>query len=219
MVIFVIFILMQSAGSCATAWSGSRAHDLQRTTAALDDAGQRLSRLFLTQLALNAGFGLVIGAGLWVIGVPSAALVGHAGDDLALRPLYRRGDLRDPSPRPRGSGRTGLDHGVVDRRAVSGRRADNRHVIEPLLYGHGTGLSPVAVVASATFWTWLWGPIGLFLATPLTICLVVLGRYVDRLKFLDVMFGDEPALTPAELIYQRMLAGDPVEAAEQARNF
>jgi hypothetical protein len=92
------------------------------------------------------------------------------------------------------------------------------HILEPLLYGHGTGLSPVAVMASATFWTWLWGPIGLVLATPLTICLVVLGRYVDRLKFLDVMFGDEPALTLAEVAYQRMLARDPVEATEQARN-
>jgi hypothetical protein len=93
------------------------------------------------------------------------------------------------------------------------------HMLEPLLYGHSTGLSPVAVVASATFWTWLWGPIGLILATPLTICLVVLGRHVDRLKFLDVMFGDQPALTPAELVYQRMLARDPVEAAEQAHKF
>ena len=93
------------------------------------------------------------------------------------------------------------------------------HVVEPLLYSHSTGLSPVAVIASATFWTWLWGPIGLVLATPLTICLVVLGRHVDRLKFLDVMFGDQPALTPAELVYQRMLAGDPVEAAEQAQKF
>jgi hypothetical protein len=93
------------------------------------------------------------------------------------------------------------------------------HVIEPLVYGQSTGLSPVAVVASATFWTWLWGPIGLILATPLTMCLVVLGRHVDRLKFLEVMFGDQPPLTPAELIYQRMLARDPVEAAEQARAF
>src|SRR5271154_474366 len=91
--------------------------------------------------------------------------------------------------------------------------------IEPIVYGHTTGLSPVAVIASATFWTWLWGPIGLILAAPLTICLVVLGRHVDHLKFLDVMLGDEPALTPAELIYQRMLAGDPVEAAEQAEKY
>ena len=93
------------------------------------------------------------------------------------------------------------------------------HVIEPMLFGHSAGLSPVAVVVAATFWTWLWGPIGLILATPLTICLVVLGRHVDRLKFLEVMLGDQPALTPAELIYQRMLARDPVEATEQARLF
>ena len=93
------------------------------------------------------------------------------------------------------------------------------HVVEPMLFGHSAGLSPVAVVVAATFWTWLWGPIGLILATPLTICLVVLGRHVDRLKFLEVMLGDQPALTPPELIYQRMLAGDPVEASEQARLF
>jgi hypothetical protein len=92
-------------------------------------------------------------------------------------------------------------------------------VIEPVLFSHSTGLSPVAVIASATFWTWLWGPVGLILATPLTICLVVLGRHVERLTFLDVMFGDQPALSPAELVYQRMLARDPVEAAEQAQKF
>jgi hypothetical protein len=91
--------------------------------------------------------------------------------------------------------------------------------IEPLVYGQSTGLSPVAVIVSATFWTWLWGPVGLILATPLSMCLVVVGRHVDRLEFLEVMFGDQPPLTPAELIYQRMLANDPIEAAEQARTF
>ena len=93
------------------------------------------------------------------------------------------------------------------------------HVIEPMVYGHSTGLSPVAVVISATFWTALWGPIGLVLATPLTVCLVVLGRHVERLAFLDVMFGDRPALSPPEIFYQRMLAGDPTEAAEKAEQF
>jgi hypothetical protein len=92
-------------------------------------------------------------------------------------------------------------------------------VIEPMVYGRSTGLSPVAVVASATFWTALWGPIGLVLATPLTVCLVVLGRHVERLEFLDVMFGDRPALSPPEIFYQRMLAGDPTEAAEKAEQF
>jgi hypothetical protein len=88
-----------------------------------------------------------------------------------------------------------------------------------MVYGRSTGLSPVAVVVSATFWTALWGPIGLVLATPLTVCLVVLGRHVERLAFLDVMFGDRPALSPPEIFYQRMLAGDPTEAAEKAEEF
>jgi hypothetical protein len=92
-------------------------------------------------------------------------------------------------------------------------------VIEPLIYGHSSGLSPVAVILSASFWTWLWGPIGLVMATPMTVCLVVLGRHVDRLKFLDIMLGDRPPLSPPQLLYQRMLAGDPVEAAEQAHEF
>ncbi len=93
------------------------------------------------------------------------------------------------------------------------------HVIEPMVYGRSTGLSPVAVVVSAAFWTALWGPIGLVLATPLTVCLVVIGRHVERLEFLDVMFGDRPALSPPEIFYQRMLANDPTEAAEKAEEF
>ena len=88
--------------------------------------------------------------------------------------------------------------------------------VEPMLYAHSTGLSPFSVVVAATFWTWLWGPIGLILSTPLTLCLVVLGRHVERLEFLDVMLGDRPPLTPVESFYQRMLAGDPDEARAQA---
>ena len=87
------------------------------------------------------------------------------------------------------------------------------------MYGRSSGLSPVAIVLSASFWTWLWGPIGLVLATPLTVCLVVVGRHVDRLQFLDVLLGNEPALTPPQLVYQRMLAGDPIEASQQAQTF
>ena len=93
------------------------------------------------------------------------------------------------------------------------------HVIEPMVYGHSSGLSPVAVVVSATFWTWLWGPIELILATPLTMCLVVLGRHVERLEFLEVLLGDRPVLSSSEIAYQRMLAGDPIEATEQAQSF
>ena len=89
-------------------------------------------------------------------------------------------------------------------------------VIEPTVYGHSTGLSPFSVVVAAIFWSWVWGPIGLILSTPLTLCLVVMGRHVERLEFLDVMLGDRPALTPVESFYQRILAGDAAEARDHA---
>ena len=218
-VIFVIFILIQRQDLRNRLVRLAGAQDLQRTTAAIDDAGQRLSRLFLTQLALNAGFGLVVGIGLWFIGVPSAPLWGMLAMILRFVP-YIGAVIAAIFPLILAAA---VDPGwtmvlwtaalFLTVEPIAG------HVIEPLLYGHSTGLSPVAVITSATFWTWLWGPIGLILATPLTICLVVLGRHVDRLKFLDVMFGDQPPLSPSELVYQRMLAGDPMEAAEQAQRF
>jgi predicted PurR-regulated permease PerM len=215
--IFVIFILLQREDLRNRLVRLAGAHDLQRTTAALDDAGERLSRLFLNQLGLNAAFGLVIGAGLWIIGVPSAPLWGMLAMMLRFVP-YVGAVIAAVFPILLAAA---VDPGwsmvfwtaglfLVLEPLVG-------HVIEPMLFGHSAGLSPVAVVIAATFWTWLWGPIGLVLATPLTICLVVLGRHVDRLKFLEIMLGDQPALKPAELIYQRMLAGDPVEASEQAR--
>jgi predicted PurR-regulated permease PerM len=218
-VIFVIFILVQRQDLRNRLVRLAGSQDLQRTTAAIDDAGQRLSRLFLTQLALNAGFGLVIGTGLWIIGIPSAPLWGMLAMILrfvpyigavisAIFPLVLAAAV--------GPGWTMVVwtaalFAVVE--PIAGQ------VIEPVVYGHSSGLSPIAIIISATFWTWLWGPIGLVLATPLTICLVVLGRHVDQLNFLEVMFGDEPALTPAELVYQRMLAKDPIEASDQARKF
>ena len=218
-VIFVIFILLQRQDLRNRLIRLAGAQDLQRTTAAIDDAGQRLSRLFLTQLALNAAFGLVIGIGLWFIGVPSAPLWGMLAMILRFVP-YIGAVIAAIFPLILAAA---VDPGwtmvfwtaalFLTVEPIAG------HAIEPLLYGHSTGLSPVAVITSATFWTWLWGPIGLILATPLTICLVVLGRHVDRLKFLDVMFGDRPPLSPPELVYQRMLAGDPMEAAEQAQEY
>jgi hypothetical protein len=91
-------------------------------------------------------------------------------------------------------------------------------VLEPLLYGHSTGISPVAVVVAAMFWTWLWGPIGLLLSTPLTVCLDVLGRHVDRLRFLDILLGSKPALNPPECLYHLILSGNSDEAFEQAES-
>jgi predicted PurR-regulated permease PerM len=211
--IFVFFVLMQRQDLRNRLVRLAGSQDLQRTTAALDDAGQRLSRLFLTQLALNAGFGLVIGAGLWFIGVPSAPLWGILAMILRFVP-YIGAAISAIFPLVLAAA-VGPDWTMVLWTAALFLIAEPLvgHVIEPLLTGHSTGLSPVAVIASATFWAWLWGPVGLILATPLTVCLVVLGRHVDRLN------GDQPALSPAELVYQRLLARDPVEAAEQAQKY
>jgi predicted PurR-regulated permease PerM len=217
--IFVIFILLQREDLRNRFIKLAGAHDLQKTTAALDDAATRLSRLFLTQLALNTAFGVVIGTGLWVIGVPSAVLWGILAAVLRFVP-YVGAVISAVFPLALAAA---VDPGwsmllwtaalfLVVEPLVG-------HVIEPLVYGHSTGLSPVALVASATFWTALWGPVGLVLATPLTVCLVVLGRHVERLEFLDVMFGDRPALSPPEIFYQRMLAEDPAEAVDKAEEF
>src|SRR4029079_75134 len=90
------------------------------------------------------------------------------------------------------------------------------YLVEPLLYGHSTGLSPVSVIVAAVFWTWIWGPVGLILSTPLTLCLVVMGRHVKSLEAFDVMLGDRPALSEVNRFYQRTLANDPDEALDQA---
>jgi predicted PurR-regulated permease PerM len=218
-VIFIIFILLQRQDlrNRLVRLAGSR--DLQRTTAAIDDAAQRLSQLFLTQLGLNAAFGLVIGIGLWIIGVPSAALWGILAMVLRFVP-YIGPPISAIFPVVLAAA-VGTGWGMVLWTAALFLVVESivGQAIEPVVFGHRTGLSPVAIIVSATFWTWLWGPIGLILATPLTVCLVVLGRHVDRFKFLDVMLGDQPPLTPPELTYQRMLVGDSDEAAEQAEEF
>jgi predicted PurR-regulated permease PerM len=218
-IIFVIFILLQREDLRNRLIRLAGSHDLQRTTAALDDAAGRLSRLFLIQLLVNGAFGVVIGIGLWLIGIPSPILWGILAAVLRFVP-YIGAVIAAAFPLALA---VAVDPNwtmllwtaalfLVVEPLVG-------HVIEPMVYGHSTGLSPVAIVASATFWTALWGPIGLVLATPLTVCLVVLGRHVERLEFLDIMFGDRPPLSPPEIFYQRMLAGDPTEAAEKAEEF
>ena len=218
-VIFICFILLQRQDLRNRLVRLAGSHDLQRTTAAIDDAAQRLSQLFLTQLALNAAFGLVIGIGLWIIGVPSPALWGILAMVLRFVP-YIGPPVSAIFPLVLAAA-VGTGWGMVLWTAALFLvvEAVLGQAIEPVVFGHRTGLSPVAIIVSATFWTWLWGPIGLILATPLTVCLVVLGRHVDRFKFLDIMLGDQPPLTPPELAYQRMLAGDSDEAAEQAEEF
>ena len=214
--VVVIFLLLQREDLRDRLIRLFGSNDLHRTTAAMDDAAKRLSTYFLTQLALNAGFGVLVSAGLWIIGVPSPILWGifsglmrfvpYVGGFISAVPPLALAAAVDP----------GWSMVVWTLALFLVTEPLMGHVVEPLVYGHSTGLSPFAVVVSTLFWTWLWGPIGLILATPFTVCLVVLGRHVERLEFLDVLLGDRPALTPIENFYQRMLAGDPDEAQAHA---
>ena len=190
--------------------------DMHRTTVAIDDGGRRLSRYFLTQLSINAGFGVVIGAGLFFIGVPNPVLWGilsglmrfvpYVGSFIAILLPFALAAAVDPGwSMPLWT--LGL---FVVAEGLTGQ------IIEPLVYGHSTGLSAFSVIVAAIFWSWLWGPIGLILSTPLTLCLVTLGRHVDGLEFLDVLLGDTPALTPTEGFYQRILTGDVDEMQDEA---
>jgi len=218
-IIFVVFFLLQREDLRDRFIRLAGARDLQRTTHGLDDAARRLSRYLLAQTAINTSFGVLIGTGLLVIGVPNPVLWGILAMLLRFVP-YIGPVIAAIFPAVLA---IAVDPGwsmliwtvalflVVE--PITGQ------IVEPLLYGHSTGLSAVAIVVAAAFWTWLWGPVGLLLSTPLTLCLVVLGRHVERLEFLDIILGNRPALTLEENFYQRVLANDPDEAAHQAEEF
>jgi predicted PurR-regulated permease PerM len=218
-IVFVIFFLLQREDLRDRFIRLAGARDLRRTTQGLDDAGHRLSRYLLTQTAINAGVGALVGTGLWFIGVPNPALWGIL--TMLLRFVPYIGPIT-AAAFPAALA-VAVDPGwsmmfwaiglFLAVELVTG------YVIEPWLYGHSTGLSGVAVLVAAAFWTLLWGPVGLLLSTPLTMCLVVLGRHVEHLQFLEVLLGDQPALAPEESFYQRLLADDPDEAAHQAEAF
>jgi predicted PurR-regulated permease PerM len=214
--IVAIFILLQQDDLRDRLIRLFGSSDLHRTTVAMDDAGHRLSRYFLTQLAINAGFGVVVFGGLVMIGVPSPALWGILGALLRFVPYIGTWIAAALPVALAAAVDPGWSMALWTIALYGFTELIAGQVIEPFLYGHSTGLSPISVVVAAIFWSWLWGPIGLILSTPLTLCLVVLGRHVPRLEFLDVMLGDRPALTPVESFYQRILAGDADEALDQA---
>ena len=214
--IVAVFILMQREDLRDRFIRLFGSADLHRTTIAMDDAGQRLSRYFVSQLGVNTCFGMVIGVGLWLIGVPSAALWGVLAGLLRFVP-YVGPLLAAVAPLTLAAAvdpgwwttiYTALLFVIIE--PLTG------YVIEPFLYGHSTGLSPMSVIVAAVFWSWIWGPVGLILSTPLTLCLVVMGRHVKSLEFFDVLLGDRPALSEVNRFYQRTLANDPDEALDQA---
>ncbi|MGF6381407.1 putative PurR-regulated permease PerM [Paraburkholderia atlantica] len=193
---------------------GSR--DLHRTTTVMDETARRLSRYFVSQLGVNTGVGVVIGAGLLLIGVPSPILWGILAALLRLVPYVGIWIAAILPTALAAAVSPGWEMAIWSLVLFVVAELAVGQVVEPLLYGRSTGLSPFSVVVAAIFWSWIWGPIGLILSTPLTLCLLVIGRHVRRLEFLDVLLGDQPPLTPVENFYQRALAGDPDEAIEQA---
>jgi cell division inhibitor SulA len=184
------------------------------TTKALDDAGQRISRFLVMQLIVNASFGLVLGLGLLLIQVPHALLWGFLAALLRYVPYLGSWVtagvliLFSLAFFPGWVQPCLVVALIVVLDLVTG------NVVEPRLFGHSMGVSEVALLVAAAFWAFLWGPIGLVLSSPLTVCLVVLGKYVPQLEFLDVLLGDEPSLDTDIVYYQRLLARDQDEATQ-----
>lgn len=224
-IVFVIFMLLQREDLRDRLIRLVGKGQINITTTALDDAATRISRYLLAMSVVNGTYGLSIAVGLWLIGkvfgdgtpFPSVVLWGLLCAVLRFIPYV--------GPWIAAAFPIALSFAVYPHYApflavvimfVVIELASN-NLMEPWLYGSSTGMSTLAIIVAAVFWTWLWGAIGLLLATPLTVCLVVMGKYVPQLGFLDILLGDDPVLEPPARVYQRLLALDQEEAAELAQ--
>ncbi len=214
--LFLIFILLQREDVRDRAIRLLGTNELGRSTAALNESAHRLSRFLLAQTIANAGFGAVIGTALWVIGVPSPLLWGILAALMrfvpfigsliaAVFPIILAASV-DP-------GWTMVAMTValfVITEPIMG------HIIDPMIQGRATGMTPLAVILSTVFWTMMWGPIGLVLAVPLTLVLVVFGKHIKQLEVFNILLGDDEPLSAQHSFYQRLLSGDADEAAGHA---
>lgn len=189
------------------------ARDLSLTTQALDDAGKRVSRYLAMQSLVCAIHGVTVAVGLAVIGVPGAVLWGALSALLRFLPYFGPWIAAALPIALSFAAFHGWSQPLLTIGLFVCLELVSNNVLEPWLYGSSVGLSPFGVVFSAVFWTWLWGIPGLVIATPLTVCLVVAGRYVHSLRHFPVLLGDQPALPPDVRLYQRLLALDLDEAA------
>lgn len=183
------------------------------TTRTLDDVSRRISRYLLANAIVNGGFGLVVALGLSLIGVDYAALWGFLAAVLRFVPYV--GAVAATSL---ATGMAVLQfpdwtHPLLVVGLFVALELFTNNVVEPLTYGRTVGVSTVALLVAATFWTWIWGPLGLVLSVPLTVVLAVLGKNIPEFESLGILLGDQPALSPHESFYQRLLAGDADEAA------
>lgn len=213
--VFVIYILLErnDLRDRLIRLAGANLH---LSTDALGEAGDRVSRYLTMQLLVNLGYGLPMAAGLALIGVPGALLWGAVAGILRFVP-YIGPVVAATFPLALAFA---VDPGwqmvLWTLALVLTIELISNNLVEPWLYGASTGLSPVSLILSAVFWTALWGPIGLVLATPLSVCLAVLGRHIPSLLWLDILLGSHPVFDPPTRLYQRLLAGDVEEAIDMA---
>jgi predicted PurR-regulated permease PerM/CheY-like chemotaxis protein len=215
-IVLVLFMLLQREDQRNRLIRLFGTNNIHATTEALTDIVNRVSRYLRMQFLINAGYGVCVGAGLALIGLPNAVMFGVLSFSLRFLPYigpWISAVLPVAVAFAVTEGWTTAIM-VVSLFVVLELLVNN--VAEPLLYGSSIGVSGVGIIVAAIFWTWLWGAIGLVLAMPLTVCLVVMARYVPALRFITVMLGDQPTLTPEERIYQRMLALDDEEIRELA---
>ncbi len=217
--VFTIFMLIRREDLRNRLISLAGEGHLHLVTQTLDDASARVSRYLLMQTIVNACYGIFIGVCLHFIGVPGALLWGalacilrflpYVGPPLAgIMPLLLSMAVFTGWSKPLET----LALFVVTELIVS-------NLVEPMLYGAHTGISSIAILVAAIFWTAIWGPIGLVLSTPLTVCLLVVGRHFPQLRILHILLGDEPALTPDSRFYQRLLALDHNEARQVLEHY
>ncbi len=213
-IVFVIFILIRLQDLRNRFIRVVGFSRLTTTTRALDEAATRISRYLLMQTLINSFYGLLLGVGFWIIGLPYVFLWG------VLAALFRFVPYIGPwiaAVLPLAVSLAVFDGWTVPLLVLSvivGLELLTNLVVEPHLYGQSAGVSDLALLVAIAFWTWMWGPVGLLLATPLTVCLVVFCKYIPELSFIEVLMGDKPVVQQALVLYQRLLVGD-IEEAEQ----
>ena len=217
--VVLIFVLLEHEALRDRLISLIGKSDLRGTTVAVNDAGERLSRFFMSQLGVNMAVGALIWLCLTVIGVPQSFLWGVLAAILRFVPYVGVWIAAFCATLLAAAIVPGWSLAILTLLLFFVVELVVAQLVEPQLYGHTTGLSPLSVVIAAIFWSWIWGPVGLVLSTPLTLCLVVAGRYIPALNFLEVLLGEVPPLTLPENFYQRSLSGDAQEVIDSARRF
>ena len=192
---------------------------ISETTRAMDDAARRVTRYLAMQSLVNTGYGILVGIGLYFIGVPNAILWGALAGVLRFIPYIGPWiGAAVPVLLSFAISASWLTP-ILTLSLFATLELINSNALEPWLYGSSTGVSPIALIVAAVFWTWLWGPVGLLLSTPLTVCLAVMGRHVPRLEFLSVLLSEEEALSPAQECYHRLLAPGGHQANDLAETY